>query len=92
MSWREAMMLGYDWGVVCLAAAAALSLQRRGAHPRWGIALGPAVVAQVAGAVGLLWVPLTPALGWIWLVQTAANVALIYGLWQAGNLWLSCRA
>lgn len=91
MTWREAMMLAYDGGVVCLVAAAVLSLQRRGARG-WGQALAPAALAQVAGAVGRLGMPLTPVLAWVWLLQTAANVALIYSLWQAGGREASRRA
>jgi hypothetical protein len=81
----------YDAGVVALAVAAALNLRRRGGAA-WTGAFLPAALAQLALAAVRLEVPLSRALGWLWLAQTAANLLLIYGLWQAGSLALADRA
>ena len=86
------MMPVYDAGIVALAVAAGVDLARRGGAGPWALALGPAAVAQLVAGGARMTLPMTHTLGWVWLAQSAANAALIYALWQAGNLALSCRA
>jgi len=90
MNSLDIIMPVYEMGIIALALGTALHLGRRGAGAH-AIALAPVALAQMVRLGARLALPLTSELAWVWLAQTAANAALIYALWQAGNLALALR-